>query len=143
MATHRFEWDARRVLLQFVVARDDADLSADLDAHLRRAGHVASRMQRHARSPNRLSLSIFDEGDACLRPEPHLQNSRTCARGQITIGADPRVIAVSMRYDCPSYRSPRIDIEIACCAVQTVECFFEYRHALGRKRNALTKFVAL
>jgi hypothetical protein len=132
MAAHRFKRNAGWIVLQFVIARDDADLAGDFDAHLRRARHVSGWMQRYARTADPLLLSKIREANPGLRPESHLQNSRAAARRQVTLATASSVIAVSMRYDSSCYRTPRVDVKVPRCAVQTAGCFFKDRHVLKK-----------
>ena len=52
MAFHRLKGLGQPVVDDLVVSRRDKDFACDFDADLRRSGHMARRMERHARIPD-------------------------------------------------------------------------------------------
>ena len=118
VAAHRLEGRAGAIVLQLVVARGDPDLAAVLQPHLRRAEHVARRVQRQAHAVHVDPLAVGQRLQTDVSAQPRAQHAGALRLRQIRAVPAPRMIAVRVRDDGARHRLPRVDVEVARRAVQ-------------------------
>ena len=118
VAAHRLERRAGAVRLQLVVARGHPDPAAMFQPQLRRAQHMAGRMQRqpHAVVHHGLAVGQGLQGDVLAEPAP--QDGGAVVVGQVMGMAPARVVAVAVGDHGAVHRPPRVDVEVAGRAVE-------------------------
>ena len=122
VATHRLEGVAGGVGVAGdaageVVPRGHPDAAGVFDAHLRRAQHVAGRVQaeRDAVPAHRLAVGQRLQRDVA---QPRAQHAGAGRAGEIGAVAAPRVVGMGVRDDGARHRPPGVDEEVARRAVQ-------------------------
>ena len=115
VAGHELEWRAGRIGHILVVAGGDDGQAAAGDADLRRAEHVAGRMEAHLRAAERDGLAIADRlrrpGEALAVAQAH--DVERLLRRQHGAMAGPRVVGMAVRNQGLLDRAGRIDVEAA------------------------------
>mmetsp|Transcript_23891 Transcript_23891/g.43387 ORF Transcript_23891/g.43387 Transcript_23891/m.43387 type:complete len:319 (-) Transcript_23891:459-1415(-) len=116
VALDRLERGREAIIDDFVIPRDDPNLARNLNPDLRRTGHMARRVKGHKRLTDLARLAIADRVQRNVaQPVPH---DRSCnIRGEVSAHAGPRMIGVSVGDQRAIHRSPRVDIEITCGAI--------------------------
>src|SRR5262245_3907142 len=99
-----------------------------LDADLRRAEDVSSRVKRDANAVDRGRLSPINRGDTCVGSEARAQNALALARREVLSHAPARMVTVCMGDDRARDRLPGVDVEVAGLAVQAAIDEGEQRH---------------
>ena len=105
---------------QEVVAARHPHLPAMLDAHLRRAEHVAGGVQAHAHAVDLDPLAILEPLQHDVVAQPRAQHTGADGGGEIGAVAAPRMVGVGVRDHCALDRPPRVDVEAARRAVQAL-----------------------
>ena len=90
-----------------------------LDAHLRRAEHMPGRVQAdaHAVPVQRLAPGQGLQADIA---EPRAQQAGAFGAAQVVPVPGPRMVGMGMGDDGALHRPPRVDVEVAGRAVQTL-----------------------
>ena len=102
-----------------VVARSHPDLAAMFDAHLRRTEHMPCRVQADAH-PLPVQRLAPGQGLQADIAEPHAQQSGAFGAAQVVSVPGPRMVGMGMGDDGAINRAPRVDVEVADGAVQTL-----------------------
>jgi hypothetical protein len=79
VAAHRFERRAGRIGVDLVIARDDPHAALVLEAHLRRAQHVAGRVQRDRDAVVDDALAVRDRVERDVGPS-RVRRTRSASR---------------------------------------------------------------
>src|SRR6185369_12327838 len=111
---------AGRIGVDLVIARDDPHAALVLEAHLRRAQHVAGRVQRDRDALVNDALAVRDRVERDVGAEPGAQDAFGVARSEVARAAGPRVVAVRVREDGPIDGPPGIDVEAARRAIESL-----------------------
>jgi hypothetical protein len=117
IAAQRREGRRNAVALKLIVARGDPDLPMIGDADLRRAQHMARRMERDLDPVAREPLAIGDRFD-CDVAEALPQDRGRVPLTDVDVRPEPRMIAMRVRDERPRNGAPRIDVEIAGGAIE-------------------------
>jgi hypothetical protein len=118
VASQRRESLAGSVRFEFVIARRNPDRAIMFETDLRRAEHMAGRMQRdlHAIAVKRLAvIEAFDANVA----EAMAQDRRAIPVTKIDAMARSRVIRMAMSNDRSLDRPPRINVKITGGAIKS------------------------
>ena len=117
-----------------VVARDDPDLAAVLEADLGGAEDVSGGMQRDADAADGGRGTVGQPGDVRLGRQAAPQHAHALGGGEIGAAAPRHVVAVGVGHHGPVHRAPRIHVEVAGLAVEAALGESEERHPARRGR---------
>ncbi len=115
-----------------VIARRDPHPTTMFKPHLRRAEHVARRMQAQPHPVVLDDLAILQSLKIDVRPETRTQHAFGRRRREVVRAARARVVAVRMRNHRPIHRPPRIDEEIARRAIKP---FWPFNDQISHRRQ--------
>ena len=116
-----------------VVARGHPHAAAVLDTHLRRAEHVAGRVQADAHAVEHHGLAVGQTLQCDVGAEPRAQHAFADRGGQIGAVAAARVVGVRVRDHRARHRPPGVDVEVARRAIQ----------AFGAQHDQVARIAAL
>ena len=115
VAGHKLERRAGRIGHVLVVAGGDDSQAIGLDRDLRRAEHVAGRMEGHARAVERQRLAVADRlraaGEILAVAQPH-EVERFLRREHGAV-AGPRVVGMAVGDERLLHRPGRVDVKAA------------------------------
>ena len=117
VTAHRLERGRERIGLKLVIARDDPDLAAHLDPDLRRAGDMACRVERDPRIADLPHLAVADGVERDV-PQPVAHHRGGQIGGEVRPVPVAGVIGMAVRDQRPRDRAPRVDVKIACGAIE-------------------------
>ena len=112
-----------------VVAGDDPDAGSPPTASTRTCAepeHVAGRMEADAHAARGDGLPVGKGLDDGVRAEAAAEQAGSGRRAEVGGAPGPRVIAVRVGDDRASDRLPRVDVEAACRAEESVWAFDQH-----------------
>src|SRR3954464_8419391 len=107
------------------------------DANLRTAENVSGGMERHIDRADAANITVTERVYRGLRSKSCAEQWQTFSRREIGVIPRMRVIAMRVRDQRAGHGQPRIDVEIACWAIET--CVGERQCVVHRRFDTIKR----
>ena len=120
VARHWLKGRASRIGFQLVIAGNHPDLATGFDAYLRGPEYMPGGMQRNPHATQHHGLAILKCLNGCPTAHARPQQSLAGPRRQIRARVRACMVGMRVRDHGAIHRKPRIDVEIAVRAIESV-----------------------